>query len=410
MAALSPNPRANQTGSHWPDTSASFPHVTRKSTLEAIAPVAPPLQIPNESQIVPPSLYPSTSVFERPTISRLLGQEGSPRIPPIFLGLQARLLQRRLENTEEKLLELSHRAPTLRERKAQFIGSSILNIKGYWTDGAELRPTNLRERLTARALESLAEMRRTRIARAHNTALLYSPRGNDGFSPDFTGPGDRATFPEKYENWRKSRKYGKDVSQAERRDQAFAWVISPRVAKINRLTQRRNRLLLKQHAVENIRQGRPADWNESPEAPDRVYQFGNPDARGKVAVGRIFDRPRDIVNLATDPVTKDSTREVLVNGQNGSSRYLKGNRLYAWRVEDDGSVSFNRPLNFKAESSVLQQPIFIGQPWLGGTPVESVAIRTGNMGRDVANDTHIPAIAENPFADARRIAEHIDLM
>jgi hypothetical protein len=404
-APLSPNPKANQTGNHWPDNSGEFSTVTRASTKPTYMPTKPVIEVSKD--LIPEAN--SLISLTKPGV-----YEGEiPTIRPVFLGLRSRLLERRISKVQDRIEELSQQPHSKHEEVSRYVGKSILTNKGYWPHSENLRPHSARRYKTARRLEKLVAGRKKNVGIAHGTARLYGADLSEAFEPDFDGNNSYPTISERIDTRRHSATYRKNVRIAGRRNQKFADTISPLYA----LSRKRNKLTLRRQTIENMRNGRPLDWREAlPPKGSELVQYGSPDARHKVALGFEFSKPGTLLNIDELAPSKDKTAEAVIYVEGGSTLYLRGNAMYSWAHDDAGKLVLNRQILAKDKIRGGLVPVLkLGASWpahhvisVPKGPIRAIIVSAGNMGSGLATDKALRHRANNPFTSARQIARHID--
>ncbi|HSW85250.1 MAG TPA: hypothetical protein VLF79_01385 [Candidatus Saccharimonadales bacterium] len=407
---LRPNPNANQTGNHWPDVSGTFKPVTRASVRSIYMPTSPEVVVPDTllPDPVPQELSPSP-VLTGGTV---------PKVRPILLDLRNRLLQRRIDKIEGSIDQLSHPSQSMLEHEemARHVGRSILTSKGYWPHTESRRPYTLKRTMAARALESLDARRRKNVARAHSTAKLFKASDTEHFVPDFEGSNPHPTRFEARDTRSHAKSYNKNMRQAARRDRMFASIVSPRSAYAQRLLRKRDKLSLKQQAIEHLRTGKPIErQSELPQG--ELIQYGNPDARGKVSVNIEYSQPADVnIDISSYMRSRGKRAEIVIYNEDGTTLYIHGNTLYSWKRNAEGEIIQNMQELSDLQSELGFLPrLSVGRPLRvrngissPESPIIGIVVHSGNMNSQIAIEKHMRRKANDPLDSARRIARHID--
>lgn len=423
-----PGLRPPQTGNHFPDASEGFTLVSRASTGRFVSPETPQVLIPNESELLPPLPDDPSGDLKRSDARELLVRgEKVPNVRPILLGFRSRLLEKRIDRIDRALDGLRSR-----QLKAQFAARSILHIEGYWRPHQELRPSTLPEIIRARALEATAADTRNRLARNHQTAKHLGATLKNGFTTH-SEPHENSTVTERRAHRQTDRMYKKERRKIERNNRRFARLAAPGHAKAKKLIRRRDRMVLKQHAIANARSGQPAEPDTLIMQPTlqhetvkvskgRLVQLGDADERGKITIGRVYDEEGQV--LAKTAEVSALNRELLINTEDGTHVYVTGNTMYSWRageanpdvksedivMDPRGQFTLYRPQSLTEQ---LEENLRVGRP-VGldlhpytHSAVETVVVR-GNMSADAAAEQDLPHLHIDIFRDARVVADQID--
>jgi hypothetical protein len=316
-------------------------------------------------------------------------------------------LQRRIDRKQAELEALKQHTPSEKElennRVAQFVGRSILRAKGYWPSSAEHRPRTFGQGLVANTLEKLAANRRQDISRAHSIAKNYGAKDSRNFEPDFTGPRANAMRRETKEIKRKEGSYRRDLREADVLNEGFAGLIAPERTKMQKLIIERDNLMRRLQVIENIRQGRPVDWHEA--EPENQIQF-DPDSRGMVTLARVTERQGGVVELGLDDQTIGRGREIIADCQDGTTLYIRGDKLYSWRSKPDGTIELGEMQDIDDDDPKWQQAFVIGYPWQGGdrqptrSNVVTVFVKTGSLNSGLANERGLDKRGRDIFSSA----------
>ena len=179
-----------------------------------------------------------------------------PEVIPLLIGLRRHILAKRIETTEKKI-EQSKRDHEV----IHFVGKSIIQGEGYLAVNKDnmLRPTSKYQRSAAQKLEKLTTERRIKQAHVHNIAVSY-PNPNvehvevvqhdrfDLFPDHLSGAPQKRS--ERYTVNQNVRSHMGGKREIHHLDKNFANVIAEPARKINKLRSKRNKLLLRQLALE----------------------------------------------------------------------------------------------------------------------------------------------------------------